>query len=129
MTNRARLAVALFSGIAIGSLGTLSIAQAPEPKPAYLIVASDAKPGADQAALARYREAAAPLAREAGLQVLARGEALPLEGNWPFGAITVERFTSMQALRDFWFSEAYQTAKKLREGQSTVHFIVGVEGS
>jgi uncharacterized protein (DUF1330 family) len=51
-----------------------------------------------------------------------------LEGNWPYGNVAIERFDSMQALREFWYSDGYQEAKKLREGLSTINFIVAVEG-
>ena len=35
---------------------------------------------------------------------------------------------SMAALKEFWFSDAYQEAKKLREGASKVNLIIAVEG-
>lgn len=35
----------------------------------------------------------------------------------------------MQAIGDFWYSDGYQAAVKLREGLSTINFIVALEGS
>lgn len=96
-------------------------------KPAYLIVSSDRHPGADYGP---YPEAAGPLARDVGLQMLASSqEPLVLEGNWPYKKLAVEIFPSMDALKGFWYSDAYQEAKKLREGLATVNFIVAVEGN
>ncbi len=114
-------------GIGLGS--TLSMVGAAEdsPKPAYMIVSSDRNPGADYGP---YSRAAGPLAREAGLQMLASAqEPLVLEGSWPYGNLAVEIYPSMDALREFWYSDSYQEAKKLREGLATVNFILAVEGN
>ena len=40
---------------------------------------------------------------------------------------TCGSFPSMQALKDFWYSDAYQAAKKHRDGQLDVNFIVAIE--
>ena len=56
-------------------------------------------------------------------------EPLLLEGEWPYGNVAIEQFSSMQALQDFWFSDGYQRAKELRQGLSTINFIVAVEGN
>ena len=98
--------------------------------PAYMIVSSKLlKPEAIQA----YRDAAGPLARAAGLEYVARASAeqmLVLEGEWPNkDGVTIERFRSMKDLKDFWYSDGYQKAKKLREGVSQINFIVAVEGT
>jgi len=97
--------------------------------PAYMVVSSKLlKPEA----IGAYRDAAGPLARAAGLEILARAsneQLLVLEGEWPNkDGITVERFRSMKDLKDFWYSDAYQEAKKLREGVAQINFIVAVEG-
>ncbi len=122
----------LFSGLLIFTLGiglgiSLSAAGAAEQsaKLAYMIVSSDRKPGADYGP---YSAAAGPLAREAGLQMLATSKPpLVLEGNWPYRNVTLEVYPSMDALKEFWYSDAYQSAKQLREGLSTVNFIVAIE--
>ena len=129
MKNSLRITAALIVGVAAGSLATTVIAAPEEPKPAFLVVSSAAKPGADQEALNAYREAAGPLAAKAGMRMLARGDVTVLEGEWPYEGIAVEQFDSMKALLDFWYSDGYQTAKKHREGQAIIHFIVAVEGN
>ena len=97
--------------------------------PAYMLVSSKLiKPDA----IGPYREAAGPLARAAGIEILARHalpEMLVLEGEWPYAeGVTIERFRSMKALKDFWYSDGYQEAKKLREGVAKINFIVALEG-
>ncbi len=128
MKNYLKWVGVLGLGVVAGSVATSVIAQPESIKPAFIIVSSDPSPNADPEALRAYTEAAGPLAREAGIQMLARGEVTVLEGEWPYGGIAVERFDSMEALLGFWYSDGYQAAKKLREGQSIVHFIVAVEG-
>ena len=54
-------------------------------------------------------------------------EPLVLEGSWPFKNMTLEVYPSMDALKEFWYSDGYQEAKKLREGLATVDFIVAIE--
>ena len=98
-------------------------------KAAYLIASTKLlKP--DQ--MGPYRDAAGPLARAAGMQMLASGESgrtvQVLEGTWSYeGRIAVEKFRSMKALLDFWHSPGYQKAKKLREGAMETNFIIAVE--
>ena len=75
------------AGIIIGA--SISVVGAAEntAKPAYLIVSSDRNPGADYAP---YSAAAGPLAREAGLQMVASSQApVVLEGNWPYKNLTL----------------------------------------
>ena len=101
-------------------------------KAAYLIVSSKV---IDPEPLVAYGEAAGPGASKAGVEILARadvGEGLEvLEGAWPYddGGVTIERFSSMQALLDFWHSDEYQAAIKLREGAIDIDFIVALEAT
>lgn len=101
-------------------------------KAAYLIVSSKVL---DPEPLVAYGEAAGPGAQEAGVEILARadvGDGLRiLEGAWPYddGGVTIERFTSMRALLDFWHSDEYQAAIKLREGAIDIDFIVALEAT
>lgn len=125
------LGTALVFAAGLGLGATLSVAGAAgnPVKPAYLIVSSDRNPGVTAADYAPYQQAAGPLARAAGLSMTAAAqEPLVLEGNWPFRNVQIERFDSMAALQEFWYSDGYQNAKRLREGLSTVNFIVAVEG-
>lgn len=114
-------------GVGFGSSIGLVGATENETKPAYMIVSSDRHEGADYGP---YSQAAGPLAREAGLKMLASGQVpLVLEGSWPYKNMAVEVYPSMDALKEFWYSDAYQAAKQLRQGLSTVNFIVAVEGN
>jgi uncharacterized protein (DUF1330 family) len=117
--------VALFIGMIIG----MGIGEpfADEVKPAYLVVSVNVT---DSAALDPYRQAARPLSRAAGVEILARSEVELFEGEWPhFQVLTLEKFDSMKALKAFWNSAEYQKVKSLREGFIDVDFIVAVEGS
>ena len=121
---------ALLLAFAIGFTTARSTNAAEEKAPpAYMVVSSKVL---NPDAIAKYRQAAGPLAQAAGLEVLARStreQMVTLEGQWPLeDGITIERFRSMKDLKDFWYSDAYQQAKKLREGASKINFIVAVEG-
>jgi len=124
------IATTLFAlGVLAGSTITLSIAAQESEPPAFLIVAADRNPGVSNTDYGPYRAAAGPLATAAGLSMTASSqEPEVLEGSWPYGNVAIERFTSMEELRSFWYSEEYQQAIKLREGLSTINFIVAVEG-
>ena len=129
-------AVTLAAVFALGHLsarwqGTVAHAQGKPEKAAYLIAATSPTPAAPEK-MAKYREAAGPLAKQAGMQLLGGG--IPgqptfelLEGKFPYqGRVAVERFRSMKALHDFWHSEAYQMAKKNR---TEANFIIAVEAA
>jgi uncharacterized protein (DUF1330 family) len=135
--------ISLICAFAMGALisngigGPASSAKAaytstPADPPAYLLaVGTRLKP---PEALAAYRQAAGPLAMAAGYQQLAtqptKGTVQVLEGKWPDeGFVTLEEFTSMKDLLNFWNSDAYQAAKKLRADASRMDFIIAVEGS
>jgi len=120
--------LAIFTlGIGFGASITVAGAAEETARPAYLIVSSDRHAGADYNP---YSQAAGPLAREAGIKMVASAqEPLVLEGNWPYKNIVLETYPSMDALKQFWYSDAYQEAKKLREGLATVNFIVAVEAN
>ena len=102
-----------------------------ETAPAGYIVVSASATSTNPEAMAAYRAAAGPLAVAAGLEVVARSPKVTvLEGEWPYEeGITIEKFTSMADVMDFWYSDAYQEAKKLREGASKINFIVALEGA
>jgi uncharacterized protein (DUF1330 family) len=115
--------LALIVGIVLGTSVTAQIAN--EPKAAYIIVSGTVL---DPDGLGPYGEKAGPLARVAGIEVLARSDAVLLEGDWSHPpTITIEKFDSMQAVQDFWYSDGYQEAKKLREGKFKADFIIAVE--
>ena len=113
-------------GLSLGVTLQFAGASEEQTKTAYFIVSSERYPEADYGP---YSNAAGPLARDAGIQVLASSqEPLLLEGEWPFRNVTLEVFPSMTTLTDFWYSEGYQAAKKLRDGLATINFIVAIEG-
>lgn len=127
-----KLAYLVIFIIGLGTGASLSRVGAAEnaPQPAYLIVSSDRNSGVSGADYAAYQQAAGPLARAAGLAMTASAQQpVVFEGTWPYQTVAIERFDSMDTLKAFWYSDAYQSAKKLREGLSTVNFIVGVEGN
>lgn len=127
-----KLAYLIIFMLGLGTGATLTSVGAAEntPKPAYLIVSSDRNTGVTGADYAPYQQAAGPLARAAGMAMMASAQQpVVFEGTWPYQTLAVEQFESMDALKEFWYSDAYQAAKKLREGLSTVNFIVGVESN
>jgi uncharacterized protein (DUF1330 family) len=121
--------VAVFAfGYVVGHMSDMS-AQAQGEKAAYLIAAPSKNLKPDPEKQKAYSAKAGPLAKAAGLELLARGESgrtvQVLEGKWPYeGAVAVEKFRSMKALTDFWNSKDYQEAKKLRQ---EANFIIAVE--
>lgn len=123
----------LVAGIFIGVSGNTlvgSVSAEESEQPAYLIASGSYREGAE---LDAYYEAAIPVAEKSGLEILARSEQIShdavLEGIWAHeGFVVVERFPSMAALKEFWYSDEYQAAIELREGQTKMHFVVAVEG-
>jgi len=119
--------VAMVVGFLAGELNS-SRAAAQQPRPAYLVVSS--KPIAPEK-MGPYNAAAGPLARAAGLEILARGNPRlhVLEGQWTAeGSLTIEKFRSMDDLLKFWNSPEYHEAKKLRAGLAQINFIVAIDG-
>ena len=124
LTHSMMLALGLVIGVSLASGIPGSIAA--NPKPAYMVVSGSVVGGADFSA---YGAKAGPLAQAAGVKVLARGQVTVMEGEWKHPQVlTVERFDSMPALNDFWYSDGYQEAIKLRAGKFNVDFIVALEG-
>lgn len=119
---------ALAAGLAIGASLGVAHAQTDAAPAAYVLVSGRVL---DADGLDAYSEAAGPPAAEAGIELLARGEAdaiRVMEGEWPFdGFLVVERFNSMQDFENFWNSPAYQEAIKLRAGKVELDFVVAVE--
>lgn len=76
----------------------------------------------------RIRAALDPLASRAGYVALAAGQPVVLEGSWPYdGIVILQRYRSMRALREFWFSPAHTRAKKVRDDHIDSHFVVAIE--
>lgn len=116
------------SGARMGAQTAGGASQTTAVRPAYMVVSS--RPIAPDK-MGPYRQAAAPLARAAGMENLASGDPRlhVLEGQWTLpGTLTIERYRSMNELLTFWNSPGYQEAKKLRAGLSEINFIVAIEG-
>ncbi len=99
--------------------------------PAFLIVCGKTT---GQPMDAEYVRLATPVALEAGLEPIAGGEigqaAELLEGSLPEGVnlLAIERFDSMEALKAFFHSDAYQKAIPFRANAFATQFIVAVNG-
>jgi len=129
MKKYLQLLTVLCLGIIVGGIGAKVQGQSEEVKPVFLVISADLKADADAAAMAAYGEAAGPLARQAGNTTLAKGVPKVLEGQWPSESIIIKQYDSMAALLKFWDSDGYQKAKKHREGQLDVNFIVAIEAN
>ena len=114
----------LLSGLVVTGIANTEIDKA------YLIVSGQMISDEE---LEAYSEKAGPAAQKAGIKIIARNEQvtsdLLLEGNWEYpGFLVIEEFTSMEHLKEFWFSPDYQEAIKLRDGKVKLDFVVAVNG-
>ena len=114
----------LLSGLVVTGIANTEIDKA------YLIVSGQM---ISDKGLEAYSEKAGPVAQKAGINIIARNEQvtsdLLLEGDWEYpGFVVIEEFTSMEHLKEFWFSPDYQEAIKLREGKVKLDFGVAVNG-
>lgn len=94
------------------------ISAASHSAPAYLVCSSIMKEG--HVSLEPYFQAVQPLLKKAGAELLVAGDSgqvlTLLEGIWPDknAKFTLFKFSSMEALKAFWFSPEYQAIKHLR---------------
>lgn len=99
------------------------------PEPAFLVVCGTVTGEMDP----RYGEHAASVAEKAQLAPVAGGavgeKVEVLEGALPPGPtiLAVERFPSMQALKEFYYSPEYQTAIQFRKDSINIHYIAALE--
>ena len=56
------------------------------------------------------------VAEHGGEYVDLGGEQTPLEGDWGAARLVMHRWPSAEQAKAFWYSEAYEAAKPLREG-------------
>ena len=102
-----------------------------EERPAYFVVCAQALDGTPDP---RYGEHAAGPAAKAQLTPVAMGQVGDqvevLEGALPEGTtlVAVEKFRSMEALKEFYYSEGYQKAIPFRKDTVKMHFIAAVPG-
>jgi uncharacterized protein (DUF1330 family) len=116
-------------GLLLSGLVVTAIANTQTEK-AYLVVSGELLTDEGMEA---YREKAGPVAQKAGIKIIARNEQVDsdslLEGDWEHeGFLAIEEFSSMDALKTFWFSPEYQEAIKLRQGKVKLDFVVAVKG-
>lgn len=73
----------------------------------------------DPDAWEEYRSAAGPvMTRSGGEFVMTSKQIVPLEGGWHPRSLSVVKFTSFDAAKTFYHSEAYQALVPLRERAS-----------
>ena len=126
-------AVTFFSGTIFGLLLSglvVTVIANTEIDKSYLIVSGQM---ISNEGLEAYSEKAGPVAQKAGIKIIARNEQvtsdLLFEGSWEHeGFLVIEEFTSMDHLKEFWFSSDYQEAIELREGKVKLDFVVAVKG-
>ncbi|HEY7263442.1 MAG TPA: DUF1330 domain-containing protein [Trebonia sp.] len=93
--------------------------------PAYVIVETDVT---DPERYKQYQAASpAAIAASGGRFLVRGGEITVLEGDWQPPRLVVVEFEDLAAAERFYESEAYQAAKKLREGAARMR-MVAVEG-
>lgn len=97
---------------------------APAPRPGYMVVIGN---GVDPSGMSAYAKVAVPLLFKYGGKLLfttGEGETEVIEGG-PFpGSIRVFEFPTVQAARDFYYSDEYQAAIPLRLGNGKLDVIV-----
>jgi uncharacterized protein (DUF1330 family) len=95
--------------------------------PAYVIVEVDVT---DPERYERYKAATpAAIAAGGGRFLVRGGELTVLEGDWQPSRLVVLEFEDLAAAERWYESEAYQAAKKLREGGASMRMIAvqGIE--
>jgi uncharacterized protein (DUF1330 family) len=89
--------------------------------PAYVIVETDVT---DPEQYEQYKAASPAAIAAGGGRFLVRGGQLAvLEGDWQPSRIVVLEFDDLQAAKRWYESQAYQEAKKLREGAASFRAI------
>jgi len=93
--------------------------------PAYVIVETDVH---DPEQYEQYKAASPGAVAAGGGRFVARGgELAVLEGDWNPSRLVVLEFPDLATAKDWYASERYQEAKRLREGAARLN-IVAVEG-
>lgn len=93
--------------------------------PAYVIVETNVT---ESERYEQYKAAASAVITACGGRYLARGgEQVVLEGDWQPSRLVVLEFEDLAAAKRWYDSDAYQQAKRLREGAAHLR-MVGVQG-
>jgi uncharacterized protein (DUF1330 family) len=94
--------------------------------PAYVIVETDIH---DEEQYAQYQAASPGAVAAGGGRFVARGGELAVfEGDWRPKRLVVLEFPDLDTARAWYASDAYQDAKRLREGAARLN-MVAVEGT
>ncbi len=89
--------------------------------PAYIIVETDIH---DPEQYERYKQASPAAVKAGGGRFLVRGgEVAVLEGDWQPKRLVVLEFQDLDAAKQFYASDVYQEAKRLREGAANLHMV------
>jgi uncharacterized protein (DUF1330 family) len=89
---------------------------------AYIIVDVDIT---DPVRYEVYKELAAPTLAAFGGKYLVRGGAVEsLEGTWQAGRVIILEFPSAERAKEWWNSDMYRAAKKLRQSAARTNMIL-----
>jgi len=93
--------------------------------PAYVIVETNVH---DPEQYEQYKAASPGAVHAGGGRFVARGgELAVLEGDWEPSRLVILEFPDLETAREWYASEAYEGAKRLREGAASLR-MVAVEG-
>jgi uncharacterized protein (DUF1330 family) len=93
--------------------------------PAYVIVETDVH---DPEQYEQYKAASPGAVAAGGGRFVARGgELAVLEGDWNPSRLVVLEFPDLETVKEWYASERYQAAKKLRDGAAELN-MVAVQG-
>ena len=111
---RYALPVLLVAGCAANSSVNRTVMTSVDKPGAYMIVMGK---NYDAGALGDYNKALPPIyAQYGGRYVALTRDVVPLEGRDDYQAIVISVWDSADDAQDFWDSDEYRAAKKLREG-------------
>jgi uncharacterized protein (DUF1330 family) len=111
--------VLLACSLVLASLGGFSRAADAPVKPGYLVVTGWYK---DNGIQRQYTTAVGPILRAHGFETAVIGlqdkNLRVIEGDWNPGRVMLLKFPNGDRVKEFWWSEAYQEARKIRVGAS-----------
>lgn len=102
----------------------------PVQNPAYMIISvNEINPDK----MEPFKKATRPIVQSVGgaelLAVSPQNNIEVLEGKFDYpGLLLIEKFESMDAIKSYWYSDAYAEAKKLRAGHAEANFFIAIEG-
>lgn len=122
-----RAIIALIAAMSL-SIGVYAQTDSQDTPPGYIVVTGWYK---DNGIYGQYGKAVGPVLRDYGYKVSKFGlegdNLTVIEGDWVPGRILLIKFPSEDLVKEFWWSDAYQKVKDIREPISAVD-IAHVEG-